>query len=192
MIERTPHATQHAECEHVDLQQAERVEVVLVPLDHRALVHRGVLDRHEPVEPVARDDEAARVLRQMPRKTDHLDREFGELRDDRVGRIEAGFLQPLRDDFASVPPRHRLRQPVDLVERQPERLADVAQRALRPVGVQRRGQRRAMAPVLGVDVLHHLLAALVLEVDVDVRRLVALLADEAFEQHATCAPDRPR
>ena len=51
--------------------------------------------------------------------------------------------------------------------------------------MQRRRQRRAVAAVLVVDVLHDFLAPLVLEVDVDVGRLVALLADEALEQHAT-------
>jgi hypothetical protein len=56
--------------------------------------------------------------------------------------------------------------------------------ALGTVCVQRRRQRRAVPAVLGVDVLHHFLAPLVLEVDVDVGRLVALLADEALEQHA--------
>ena len=183
VVERTADAAQHAEREHVDLQQAQRIEVVLVPLDHGALVHRRVLDRHHAVEPVACDDEAARVLRQMARKADHFGREFGELHDDRVGGIEAGFLEPLADDAAAVPPSERFRQPVDLVERQPERLADVAQRALGPVRVQRRRQRRAVPAVLGVDVLHHFLAPLVLEVDVDVGRLVALLADEALEQH---------
>jgi hypothetical protein len=44
------------------------------------------------------------------------------------------------------------------------------------------GQRRAVAAVLAVDVLDDLLAALVLEVDVDVGRLVALGADETLEQ----------
>jgi hypothetical protein len=44
------------------------------------------------------------------------------------------------------------------------------------------GQRGAVAAVLGVDVLDDLLAPLVLEVDVDVGRLVALAADEALEQ----------
>ena len=48
------------------------------------------------------------------------------------------------------------------------------------------------AAVLAVDVLDHLLAALVLEVDVDVGRLVALGADEALEQQAWRASGRPR
>ena len=84
------------------------------------------------------------------------------------------------------------REPVDLREVEAERLADVAHRALRPVGDERGGERRAVAAVLAVDVLHHFLAPLVLEVDVDVGRLVALLADEALEQHAHARRDRPR
>ena len=39
-----------------------------------------------------------------------------------------------------------------------------------------------MAAVAAVDVLDHLLAPLVLEIDVDVRRLAALGGDEALEQ----------
>ena len=59
---------QHAEREHVDLQYAERVEIVLVPFDGGAILHRRVHDRRDFVEPVARDDEAAAVLGQMARE----------------------------------------------------------------------------------------------------------------------------
>jgi hypothetical protein len=184
VIERAPDAREHAQRQHVDLEQAERIEVVLVPLDHGAVGHRRVLDRHQAVEPVARDDEAARVLRQMARKAHQVLRQLHHLRDHRVVGVEAGLLQALGLDPAAVPPGHRLGQLVDLVERQAERLAHVAQRALGAVRVQRRGERGAMAAVLGIDVLHHFFAPLMLEVDVDVGRLVALLADEALEQHA--------
>ena len=40
-------AGQHAERQDVDLQDAERVEVVLVPFDDGAVRHRRVLDRHQ-------------------------------------------------------------------------------------------------------------------------------------------------
>jgi len=39
-----------------------------------------------------------------------------------------------------------------------------------------------VAPVAGVDILDHLVAPFVLEIDVDIRRLVTLGGDEAFEQ----------
>ena len=37
-------AGEHAEAEHVDFQQAERIEIVLVPFDHGAVLHGGVAD----------------------------------------------------------------------------------------------------------------------------------------------------
>ena len=40
-------AGQHAERQYVDLQDAERVEIVLVPFDQGAVRHRRVLDRHQ-------------------------------------------------------------------------------------------------------------------------------------------------
>ena len=61
------------------------------------------------------------------------------------------------------------------------RLADVAHGGARGSG-DVGGHRGAVAAVLLVDVLDHLLAPLVLEVDVDVGRLVALGRDEALEE----------
>src|SRR5205823_13395478 len=81
------------------------------------------------------------------------------------------------------PPRHGLGQPIDLREIESQRLADSAERRARSIADDRRGQRRTLAAVLAVDVLDHLLAPLMLEIDVDVRRLVALARDETFEQH---------
>ncbi len=49
-IEPAAQAAQHAEREHVDLHQAERVDVVLVPLDEGAIVHGGIADGHRLVE----------------------------------------------------------------------------------------------------------------------------------------------
>ena len=61
-IEALAQAGQHAERKHVDLQYAERVEIVLVPFDGGAVLHRGVHDRNDLVEPRAGDDEAAGML----------------------------------------------------------------------------------------------------------------------------------
>ena len=69
-IETLAQRRQHAEREHVDLEEAERVEIVLVPFDRRALIHRRVHHRRDFVEPVAGDDEAAAVLGEMARKAD--------------------------------------------------------------------------------------------------------------------------
>src|SRR3546814_15275227 len=62
-VEALADAGQHAERQDVDLDHPQRVEVVLVPLDDRAVGHGGVLDRHHLIQPSAGDDEAADMLR---------------------------------------------------------------------------------------------------------------------------------
>ena len=58
----------------------------------------------------------------------------------------------------------------------------VSRSAARPIEMTTAVSAAAVAAVLVVDVLDHFLAALVFEVHVDVGRLVAFLADEALEQ----------
>ena len=65
---------------------------------------------------------------------------------------------------------------------QAEDLADFADGAARPVGDDRRRDRRVLMAVALIDVLDHLFAPLMLEIDVDVGRLLAFLRDEALEQ----------
>ena len=62
-LERAPDRREHPERQAIDFQQPERVEVVLVPLQDRAVLHRRILDRHHPLDQTAGDDEAADVLR---------------------------------------------------------------------------------------------------------------------------------
>ncbi len=181
---------EHAQREHVDLEQAQRLEVVLVPLDHGAVFHGRVLHRHDAREPVLRDDEAAHVLREVARKTrqladglarEHAD-EVDELAHGQVIGPQAHGQQALGRWRSAIEPLLLFREAVDHLGVEAEGLAHVADGAAAPVGDDGGGQRGALAAVLAVDVLDHLLAALVLEVDVDVGRLVALLADEALEQ----------
>ena len=181
-IERALERGEHAQRQHVYLQQAERFEVVLVPLDHAALRHGRVLDRHHARQLVARDHETADVLRQVAREADQGPGQLQPLPGDRGVGVEAGFEQPRRQLVPSVEPLVAPGQPVDPRFVQPERPAHVAHRAADAVGGQGRRQGGAVAAVAAVDVLDHFLAPLVLEVDVDVRRLIALAADEALEQ----------
>ncbi len=115
--ERTADRGQHAEAQHVDLEEPELVEIVLVPLDYRALRHRRVLDRNQLIERPARDHEAAGVLRQVPRKPDQLARQREHAPDERVRRIEASILDARVVDLVAVPPLHRVREAVDLRRR---------------------------------------------------------------------------
>ena len=62
-IERASDRGQHAQCKHIDFEQAQRIDVVLVPLDHAALGHRRVFYRHHPRQQSACEYEAAGMLR---------------------------------------------------------------------------------------------------------------------------------
>ena len=64
-VEALADAGQHAERQHIDLHQAERVDVVLVPFDEGAVLHRGIVDRDDLVEPSFGQHIAADMLRQM-------------------------------------------------------------------------------------------------------------------------------
>ena len=46
-IERAADRRQHAERQHIHLEQAERIEIILVPLDHGAINHGSVFNRHQ-------------------------------------------------------------------------------------------------------------------------------------------------
>ena len=181
-VEPAPHARQHAERQHVDLHELQRVDVVLVPLDDLAVVHRRRLDRHQFVEAVLGQHEPAGVLRQVARRADQLAGDVHGQRQAAIGEVEVEFLSVLRLDAFGAPAPDLAGQQLDHVLGQAERLADVAQGTLGAVADHRRAQRGAGAAVGVVDPLDDLLAALVLEVDVDVGRLFPLLADEALEQ----------
>ena len=181
-LQRAAQRRQHAQRQHVDLQQLERVQVVLVPLHHAAVGHGGVLDRHQARELAARDHEAARVLRQVARKAHQRLRQPGPLPRHARVRVQPAGAQRAQHFLLAVPPLVRARHRVDHAVVHAKRAAGVAQHAARSIRDDHRGQRGAVAAILVVDVLDHFLAALVLEVHVDVGRFVALLADEALEQ----------
>src|SRR5262249_23655810 len=72
-------------------------------------------------------------------------------------------------------------QHLDQVLRQAERLTDVSDRAFGAIADHGRAEGRVGAAVLLEDPLHNNLAPLMLEIDVDVWRLVAFLRHEALE-----------
>ena len=74
-VQTAPHATEHAERQDIDLHELQGVDVVLVPFDHLAIIHRSRLDGDEIVEPVLGQDEAAGVLAEMAREADQLARQ---------------------------------------------------------------------------------------------------------------------
>ncbi len=181
-LERPPHAAQHAQPQHVDLHELEGVDVVLVPLDDLPVGHGGGLDRHQVVQPVLGQHEAAGMGAELAREADQL---AGDLQGEpqaAVPEVEVERLGMLLEDAVPGPGRDLGRQRRRHVLGQPHDLADVADGAARAEAHDGGAQGGPVAAVALVDPLDHLLAPLALEVDVDVRRLPALGRDEALEQ----------
>ena len=180
-LERAADAGEHAQPQHIHLDEPQRLQIILVPLDHRAVFHGGVLDGNDLAQRLAGDDEPARVLGQVAWETVQL-----------LGQFQGQAQAPVRGIKPFLPGSllaHRLRpdrshgeQPVDRVLAEPHGPAGVAQCAAHAIGHHRRGQPGPLAAVLAVDVLDDLLAAIVLEIHVDVGHLAPLGGDEALEQ----------
>ena len=64
-VEGLADAGQHAQRQHIHLQDAERVDIVLIPFDDGAVLHRRVLNRAEFIQPPLGHDEAAHMLGQV-------------------------------------------------------------------------------------------------------------------------------
>ena len=181
-VEALAQAGQHAESQHVDLVDLQGVEIVLVPFDDGPLLHGRVLDRYQLVEPAFGEHEAADMLRKMAREAAQRCRQLERQHQPRIGGIEAGFAHMVDIDAARSHAPHRIGHHAHRVGREAERLADLADGAAASVGDHRGRQRGARAAFLAVDPLDDVLAPLMLEIDVDVGRLVALVGQEALEQ----------
>ena len=82
--------------------------------------------------------------------------------------------QELRYRRMPTPAIHRPREPIDLIGWQAQRFGHVAHRASAAIAVGHRRHRGAVSAIALEHVLDDLLAAFVFEIDVDVRRLIAL------------------
>ena len=182
-VEGAGDAAQHAKAQHIDLHQAERIDILLVPFQHRAVGHGGIVQRHDLVEPALHHHETAGMLREMARKPHQLAGIMQRHRDiGRVG-IEAEFgTDTVIGEIIGRPAPQRLRQGRDDIAGQAEYLADLANGTARPVAIDRCRHGGAAATVFLIDILDHLLAPLMLEIDIDIGRLAAFRRDKALEQ----------
>ena len=121
------------------------------------------------------------MLREVAGESDQFVGEEDGLADRRIIRIEPGLADVIVGEAVAIAP-HRLGERGGDVLGQAQNLADFADGAAGAVMHDGRADRRAVAAVALVDVLDHLLAPLVLEIDVDVGRLAAVLRNEAGEQ----------
>ena len=124
------------------------------------------------------------MLPQMPRKADQLADEGAQPLAGFLGGIEAGLGQPGWQGVDPIPHIEHVGHSGHAVEREPQHLSHVAHRRTEAVGDHLRRHRSAGPAVGVVDVLNHLLAAAVLEIDIDIGGLAPLPTDEPLEEHA--------
>ena len=94
-IERAMNDVQRPKTQQVDLEELQVLEVVLVPLDHRAVRHGGVLDRHELVNRRVAEQKTSRVDREVTREVLDLGGQTEQELVQSVVGIEAGLDERL-------------------------------------------------------------------------------------------------
>src|SRR5579883_2052416 len=181
-IEGAANAAQHAEPENIDLQDIERIEIVLVPFDDSTVLHRRILDRDQFLERPARDDEAADMLGEMTGEIDELPGEVESKPQGGIVGIKTGVAHMIFLNATAMRAPYRAGKRRRHIGREAQHLADLADGAARAVADHHGGEAGALARIGVVDMLDHLLAPLMLEIDIDIGRLVALVADEALEE----------
>ena len=181
-IETLADRREHAQGQAVDLEDPQLVQVVFVPLDHGPVGHGRVFDGHQLRERRASDHHPAGVLRKVTRETDQLVDQLDQLAACLGVGIDPDLAASLRQVRLFVKMLDPFGQPVDPIERKPQGLAHVADGRAGPIGDHLGRHPGPLASVLLVKILQNLFPTLVLEVDVDVRRFVPLLADEPLEQ----------
>src|SRR5690606_5430787 len=170
---------------------ARRVQVILVELQDRT-AHRRVLDRQVRAEGIRREDEAAGVRRAQTRHVVEGLQCRQQSTTAWIVQLEAVLLRhtalQLLRELRRLPVVRTLRQREDEIGGVAERAHHVLQRRRPVVQLRDRRDRGVRATVAVVHVVEYLLAAVHLEVDVDVRRLRlavrAHLREETLEEQA--------
>ena len=175
-------ASEHAEGQHIHFQNTQSLNIILVPLDKRAVGHRAIANRHCLGKRALGEDKTADMLREMPRHSDHLLGQGKHAAKVRIGQLHADLLDMRLANLAAMPAPNGARQSAGDIFGKPHRLTHFADRHARAVMDDSRGQASTVAAIFRVNILDHLLAPLMLEINVDIGRLLALFRDEAVEQ----------
>ncbi len=175
---------EHSQPEKIDLQEARVRAGVLVPLDDLPALHSRRLHRAELDQRSGRDHHPARVLGDVPGQPCDLRQQLGQGLPARRSRAQPAqrLLHPRPGVAARLVDVDGAGQPLHLAGRQAQCLAEVADRAARPVGSEGRDQRRALGPVALVHPRDQLLADVAREVEIDVRDFGQLLVEEAPQE----------
>ena len=110
-IEAFADAGQHAERQHIDLEDAERVDIILVPLDKAAFWHRAVANRHSLGQRTLRENKPADMLGKVARHADQLLSQREHPAQVRIAKVQPGFAVNMCFlDRTTVPAPHCFRE----------------------------------------------------------------------------------
>jgi hypothetical protein len=121
------------------------------------------------------------MLRDVARQAADLRAQLHERAPARGAQLR-GVVPEFTADVLRIPAVGDPREPLEVGVRQPERLADVADRAARAIRRERRDERRVLAPVLLGHAHDQLLADVSWKVEIDVRNRRELVVEEAAER----------
>ena len=180
---------QRLQAEEVELHQPGRLDPFHVELGHRHVGFGIAVERHQFAQRTVADHDAGGVGRGVARQPFEALGDVEGARDHRVlvaERLQLGFaLDRLRQRHGCCRIlRHQFGQLVDLAIGHLQHAADVAQHAARLQRSEGDDLRHLIAAVARLHVVDHLAAAVLAEVDVEVRHRDAFGIEEALEQQA--------
>ena len=124
------------------------------------------------------------MLAEVAREAQNLLDEQQQQLNRRIVRRQADFFKPVFLRHTGFPPVNVPGHGINNIKREAQGLAHLTHRGAAAVRDDLRRERCSLAAVLGVQILDYLFAALMLKVNINIRRLAALFADEPLEQHA--------
>ncbi len=174
--------------EKVELHQARLLHPFHVELGHRHVRFRIAIERHQFGERTVADHDAGGVGRGMARQALELARDSrrrarttGSPSRAACSRGSSSMARGERNRIGRIL-RHELAQLVDLAVGHLQHAADVAQHAARLQRAEGDDLRDLIAAVAFLHIADHLVAAVLAEIDIEVRHRHALGIEEAFEQ----------
>ncbi|VCU09306.1 hypothetical protein RHODGE_RHODGE_02480 [Rhodoplanes serenus] len=180
---------QRLQAEEVELHEARLLHPFHVELGDRHVGLRVAIERHQLVEMAVADDDAGGVRRGVAVEPLQLLGDREGARHHRLGvagrlKLRLSLDRLLQADGLGRVLRDELAQLVDLAVRHLQHAADVAQHAARLERAEGDDLGDVITPVALLNVVDHLAAAILAEVDVEVRHRHALGIEEALEQQA--------
>ena len=178
----------HAEPEQIDLDDTEVSAIFLVPLHNNAIGHGCRFEGDDGIKLSLTNDHAAGMLAEMPWQVLNGNREFDELAQSRMAKIEAGIGKLALQRFIRTfvfPRTHNRGKTIERLLVETHGLANLASGKTSAIGNDVSSHGGAKFSVGLIDVLNDTLALVAAgQIEIDVGPLAAFVGEEALEEQA--------